>query len=80
MKKVKICYGVISLLLLTRSGYLQVKDKIREKMRWFEGGITEAIAVSRQQNALFIVNIQQPPGNHCSSFISYSNYKLSVEN
>lgn len=31
-------------------------------MKWFEGGIAEAIAISRQQNALFIVNIQQPPG------------------
>ncbi|VDK82986.1 unnamed protein product [Litomosoides sigmodontis] len=46
---------------MKRSKVLRNLKQRRRNMKWFEGGITEAIALSRQQNALFIVNIQQPP-------------------
>ncbi|KAL4003254.1 UBX domain family protein [Acanthocheilonema viteae] len=49
-------------------------------MKWFEGGIAEAIAVSRQQNALFIVNIQQPPENKDEQSMRMAQLWDSIDN
>uniref|UniRef100_A0A0R3RRD0 DHO_dh domain-containing protein n=1 Tax=Elaeophora elaphi TaxID=1147741 RepID=A0A0R3RRD0_9BILA len=49
-------------------------------MKWFEGGIAEAIAVSRQQNALFVVNIQQPPDSKDEQSMRMARLWDSVDN
>ncbi|CAG9539050.1 unnamed protein product [Cercopithifilaria johnstoni] len=49
-------------------------------MKWFEGGIVEAIAISRQQNALFIVNIQEPPENNDEQSMRMAQLWDSIDN
>lgn len=41
------------------------------RMKWFEGGIAEAIAESRQKKALFVVNVQNPPGKFSISSLCF---------
>uniref|UniRef100_A0A8R1TXR9 UBX domain-containing protein 4 n=1 Tax=Onchocerca volvulus TaxID=6282 RepID=A0A8R1TXR9_ONCVO len=49
-------------------------------MKWFEGGIAEAIAKSREQNALFIVNIQQPAENKDEQSMRMAQLWDSIDN
>ncbi|EJW87179.1 hypothetical protein WUBG_01908 [Wuchereria bancrofti] len=49
-------------------------------MKWFEGRISEAIATSREQKALFIVNIQQPPENKDEQSMRMAQLWDSIDN
>uniref|UniRef100_A0A915PJV0 UBX domain-containing protein 4 n=1 Tax=Setaria digitata TaxID=48799 RepID=A0A915PJV0_9BILA len=57
-----------------------VGEHKRRNMKWFEGGIAEAIAESRQCNALFIVNIQHPPESNDEQSIRMAQLWDSVDN